>query len=352
MQAFVPKNRRPRFELLLRINDINNVPLGNGVAYVRWRLPSSSATEHQGQTEKANLIDHRAYWSYEKALQVRLTIDRTSILQECEINFEVIQEFNSSPMSEKNVLGKIKLNLAEYVDKAEEEEGVVRRYLMFDSKVNSTVKIGIAMNQLEGDRNYTTPSLKSAPVFGGIARVVHAAEPGDSDELGHLPSTNTKSKEVADMQDMYRRTLAASWTSRAGDLPADKLVEELFAGSSCWNNDAHNTIDGVLVKDEPRDTLLGAGIAEIQSRTGKRLSPSFERRPKSTSSNHSVGSGKTPDSMSTMGHAQKGSILDQQLYDGSKGRGWKSRNADQELSEFDVREDLRSWEVTGKDLSS
>lgn len=193
------------------------------------------------------------------------------------------------------------------------------------------------------------PSLKSATVFGGIARVVHSAEPGDSDELGHLPSINTKSKEAADMQDMYRRTLAASWTSRASDLPADKLVEELFAGSSCWNNDAHNTIDGVPVKEESRDSLLGAELAERQSRTGKRLSPSFERRPKSTSSNHSNGSGKPPDSRSTLGHARKGSILEQQLYDGAKGRGWKSRNAGQELSEFDVREDLRSWEAAGKD---
>lgn len=78
------------------------------------------------------------------------------MLQECEINFEVIQDFDSSPVSEKMSLGKIKLNLAEYVDKAEDEEGIVRRYLMFDSKVNSTVKIGIAMHQLEGDRNYTT----------------------------------------------------------------------------------------------------------------------------------------------------------------------------------------------------
>ena len=123
---------------------------------MRWRLPSSSATEHQGHTEKATLSDHRAYWNYEKILQVRLTIDRTSMLQECEINFEVIQEFHSSPTSEKNNLGKIKLNLAEYVDKADEDEGIVRRYLMFDSKVNSTVKIGIVMRQLEGDRNFVT----------------------------------------------------------------------------------------------------------------------------------------------------------------------------------------------------
>jgi hypothetical protein len=85
---------------------------------------------------------------------VRLTIDRASRLQDCEIFFEIIQEFHSS--IEKNVLGKIKLNLAEYVDKVEDDEGVVRRYLMFDSKVNSTVKIGIAMHQTEGDRGFTT----------------------------------------------------------------------------------------------------------------------------------------------------------------------------------------------------
>lgn len=78
------------------------------------------------------------------------------MLQECELGFEIMQEFHPSPISEKSVLGKIKLNLAEYVDKVEEDEGVVRRYLMFDSKVNSTVKIGIAMRQVEGDRNFTT----------------------------------------------------------------------------------------------------------------------------------------------------------------------------------------------------
>lgn len=78
------------------------------------------------------------------------------MLQECDINFEVIQEFHSSPGNDKNVLGKIKLNLSEYVDKVDDDEGVVRRYLMFDSKVNSTVKIGIAMHQVEGDRNFTT----------------------------------------------------------------------------------------------------------------------------------------------------------------------------------------------------
>lgn len=153
------------------------------------------------------------------------------------------------------------------------------------------------------------------------------------------------------MQDMYRRTLAASWTSRAGDLPADKLVEELFAGSSCWNNDAHNASNMVSSRDDNRDTLLGGETVERQSRTGKRLSPSFEKRPKSSSSNHSQSSGKSPETLSTLSHGQKSGSLGQQLNDGAKGRGWRSRNAGQELSEFDVREDLRSWEIVGQESS-
>lgn len=192
----------------------------------------------------------------------------------------------------------------------------------------------------------TRPPLKSATVFGGIARVVHAAEPGDSEELGHLPSITTKSREVADMQEMYRRTLAASWTSRARDLPVDKLIEELFAGSSCWNNESHNNYNDAY--PDIHNDHLSAEVATQQTRAGKRLSPSFEKRPKSASSNHSH-SGKTPDSHSTLGHPQKGGSIEQQLYDGAKGRGWKHRHTEHELSEFNVREDLRSWEIATKE---
>lgn len=176
---------------------------------------------------------------------------------------------------------------------------------------------------------------------------MHSADPGDSEELGNMPTINSKSREIADMQDIYRRTLAASWTSRAGDLPADKLVEDLFAGSSCWTKDVHTSPD--LSGSEHGSPFLSADAAVRQTRSGKRLSPSFEKRPKSSSSNRSHGSGKTPDTVSSLGHPQNGGSLEQQLYDGAKGRGWKSRNADNERCEFDVREDLRSWEVTANE---
>ncbi|EAW08171.1 N-terminal C2 domain-containing protein [Aspergillus clavatus NRRL 1] len=333
MQAFVPKNRR--------IIDLNNVPLATGTAFVKWRLPSSSTTEHHGHTDKAIIIDHRAHWNYEKSLQVRLTIDRNQTLHECEIVFEIIQELGSGGSSDKNLLGRIRLNLAEYVDKSDDEEGIVRRYLMQDSKINSTLRIGIAMRQIDGDKNFTTPPLRSAAVFAGIAGVV-SAEQGEHDDLGRLPSIHTQSREVADMQDMYRRTLAASWLSGTDDIPADKLIEELFATGSCGNDDYNH----------PRSRWSGEYQHELrpdsytdtrQTRSGNRLSPSFERRPKSSSSQFR---NEIKGSNTSSGSTRKTGSIQNQLYDNPNGKSWRGRSEADEVSEFDVREDLRSWEVS------
>lgn len=82
-------------------------------------------------------------WEYVKDLPVRLTIDRNGMLQETEIHFEILQEYSSGARGERIILGTIKLNLAEYVEGSDERhDGVVRRYLMQESKINSTLKVG------------------------------------------------------------------------------------------------------------------------------------------------------------------------------------------------------------------
>lgn len=146
---------------------------------------------------------------------MRLTIDRHGMLQELEVSFEVVQEYAPSSSSiaavavtaavaggkgEVNMLGFVRLNLAEYVEVGNSNTGeggegeVVRRYLMQGSKINSTLKvcptvsypalpcllsfyslficitvilthtsqIGILMTQTEGETNfiaYSTPPL-------------------------------------------------------------------------------------------------------------------------------------------------------------------------------------------------
>lgn len=45
-----------------------------------------------------------------------------------------------------------------------------------------------------------------------------------------------KTREHGELQDMYRRSLAASWTAQPGDLPADQCIEDIFAGGDGWKD--------------------------------------------------------------------------------------------------------------------
>ncbi|KAI9852380.1 MAG: hypothetical protein M1838_000902 [Thelocarpon superellum] len=237
MQAFVPKNRRPKFELRLKIVDLNNVPLVSGTSYIKWHLPSSISAEHRGYTPKATIKDHKVAWEYEKSLPVKLTVDKNGMLQESEIHFEVLQEYSAGGKGERIILGHVRLNLSEYVEggDGDGDEGITRRYLMQGSKINSTLKICVGMKQTEGDRNFVAPPLRSAPVFGGIAGIM-SSEQTEPDDPGHIPLLHSRTRENGEMQDMYRRTLASSWAAQVGELPADQCIENIFAGGSGWRS--------------------------------------------------------------------------------------------------------------------
>ena len=155
---------------------------------MKWHLPSSTSAEHRGRTEKSLIKEHKVSWDYTRTIPVRLTIDKNNNLQECAINLEVVQDYNSGGRGEKITLGFVSINLAEYVEESEGtgpdgEEGITRRYLMQESKINSTLKVGITMKQVDGERNFVAPPLKTAPVFGGIAGIM-TGEQGDQDDPG------------------------------------------------------------------------------------------------------------------------------------------------------------------------
>jgi hypothetical protein len=169
--------------------------------------------EHRGRTQKCPIANHRVEWGFVTAIpSIRISIDRNNNLTECPMEFEVIQEFG---LTEKVTLGIVRLNLSEYVEESEAfvkdvaspgrmrsnsmgvsptrggtsrprrdsdvvEDGIVRRYLMQDSKVNSTLKISILMIQVDGERSYVAPPLKTAPVFGGIGGIMSEAIEDDA----------------------------------------------------------------------------------------------------------------------------------------------------------------------------
>lgn len=344
MASFVvPKARRPRFDLIIRIHDLNNVPLVSGSSFVKWHIPSSTSAEHRGRTQKCLIRDHRVQYDYEQQIPIRLVVGKDGMLQECNILFEVLQEYSGSGRGERITLGNVKMNLAEYIESSDSQvpspstptadpsEGIVRRYLMQDSKINSTLKIGLYMKQTEGPRDYYAPALKTAPVFGGIAGIISSSEPastkhgfssqpnGDSARVEgvDVPSLSASSREIGEMQDMYRRTLAAYWASQPGELKADDAIEDIFAGGDGWGK-------GGPPRIIRRTSHLGTSpdLNDDESKIDRdRVSDSSRMDNRRR---HQMGFGRHKKYNT---HARKGPG---------------------EVDEFEVRDDLRSWTIGEK----
>ncbi|KAK6509567.1 hypothetical protein TWF481_004305 [Arthrobotrys musiformis] len=243
MHTFVvPKSRRPRFNLKLQVHDLNNVPLVSGLAYVKWHIRDSPLAESRGRTSKIPIKEHRVTWRYTKELVIKMTVDRGGMLSPVYLDLEIIQEYSGR---ERIILGTLELNLAEYVGREREN----RRYLMQASKINSTVQISTELKQISGETTFKVPELRPAQVFSGIAGVVmseptisepvepnstQAAENGYGAEMSNM-SAHSRERDRA--QDIYRKSLAASWQLQTGELNAVDCIEDIFAGGTGWAQD-------------------------------------------------------------------------------------------------------------------
>jgi len=369
---------RVRFHLTLSIHDLNNVPLVSGTSFVKWHLPASSSAEHRGRTPKCAIKDHRVVYDYSKSLSVKLAVGKDGMLGPVEVVFEVVQEYASGGRAERVRLGWVRGNLAEYVGVGEQGvspvgdgaggagqrgsvdssagagaggEVVVRRYLMQDSKINSTLKLGIGMRHIEGTRDYYAPPLRTAPVFGGIAGIISSSEPaaavasgtpaqgmstaGDGEngsaptDDGVMPSLSSTNRETGEMQDMYRRTLAAYLTSQPGEMKADECIEDIFSGGDGWGKhgrppNVNNDNDGSQPGSGTATPNQGTGETDRADARPSRVGVAW-RGSREVGSGHRYGK-----------YGQKVKVP-------RKGAG--------EVDEFDIREDLRSWQVGEKAYS-
>lgn len=357
--------------MTLHIIDLTNIPLVVGKVFVKWHLPSSSSADHRGKTDRSPISEHRAAFDFTKELSIRLTIDKNLSLQPCEIHFEILQEYHEGVRGGRVHLGNVTLNLAEYTtanetnadDEPEGENGMItRRYLMQDSKVNATLKIGIGMKQVDGDTNFIAPALRSAMVVGGIAGIMNT-DPGEADDM---PSIASKSRELSEAQDIYRRTLAASWACERGELPPDKLIEDLFAGGDGgkmsipkhfrplfddWKTSGIEDSSNSSDTDARRETSHSMLDPE-SARTGHRRGGSSGSggsgygvsRPTTPTVSSVSGRGSIEQQVQHSQHHHQSNLIHRDRHHNSHHRR-KGQREYREITEFDLRDDLKSWEV-------
>lgn len=197
------------------------------------------------------------------------------------------------------------------------------------------------MKQTEGDNTFTAPPLKTAPVFGGIAGIM-TTEQADGDEGNNVPSMSSNARESGMLQDMYRRTLAASWLAQAGELPADQCIENIFAGGDGWAADHNPSADasprlGGGTEDDESDgdsrTLRGHKRHTSDSGSRGTIKPMHQERKPSKAGTRSMGA-----------ISGRGNIADN-IQSGSDAKDHAYRRM-HEVDEFTSREDLRSWDIS------
>lgn len=168
------------------------------------------------------------------------------------------------------------------------------------------------------------------------------AEQGQGDDFSHMPSMSSKTRELGKLQDMYRKTLAASWAAQDGELPADECIEDIFAGGDGWGkirkegkkSGKPSSTDGE-VSDADRRTL------KAHHRT---TSGNYNKHSSKKSKGHLRTSSQSKSSSDNSGVKGRASI-DQVQSSSSDTPAYNWRQAD-ELNEFAAREDLRSWEIS------
>ena len=170
------------------------------------------------------------------------------------------------------------------------------------------------------------------------------AEQGDPDDLGHMPSMSKKTRELGKLQDMYRRTLAASWAAQAGELPADKCIEDIFAGGDGWGSHGQN---GETTHLRPSDDSTEGHESDSDRRTVRRQDNKSSSYGKhlGTKPRHSPKNSSDHTTSNPQGVSGRTSIEQHVNANASKSKEWNVKRSN-EINELSAREDLRSWHIS------
>ena len=176
-----------------------------------------------------------------------------------------------------------------------------------------------------------------------------------------IPSIN-KSREAGELQDMYRRALAASWGAQAGELPADQCVEDIFAGGDGWKSKNAQDKVPALRQDSVPDaqqsdeedyeqvlelrghhnrTQSGSSTRSMTTITGKSIAGGHGHKYSKSIDRQTLGVHHRTNSKSSLDSQQHGSSSE-----GSE-RGKSGFKHAHEVDEFVIREDLMAWRLPG-----
>ncbi|EPY50108.1 fungal protein [Schizosaccharomyces cryophilus OY26] len=227
MNIFIPKARRPTFELHLKIQDLANIPLVTGLVFIKWNVDGIHARDCSGQTNGEPVLEHKVVWDYDATTIVRFVVDNTNTLRERFLDFHILSESYSNSGATR--LGVLKINLAEYVGVGLDS----RKYLLADSKINATLRIGIGLKQLSGTENFHVAKKLGKPqVFSGLTGLLTEGKEikRRDDEAAIAPglASNWAEKMLTSIKDFNQKSSMFHMHTRNNKYDTKQIVDDIF----------------------------------------------------------------------------------------------------------------------------
>ena len=147
----------------------------------------------------------------------------------------------------------------------------------------------------------------------------------------------SKSREAGELQDMYRRTLAAYWSAQPGELKADECIEDIFAGGDGWGDREKPYTQPQPQRTQSRRFTPGDSSGSV--------SESEPRHMRGSSGSHrkSHETLRPGDMNSNTASVRGRNSLEVQAAQMKAEAAHTRHRPHHEADEFDLREDLCSW---------
>lgn len=138
---------RNKFHVTLHIQELYNIPQSSGQILVKWHIKDSAKPDARGRTRAVAIHSHKAVFDYSGETHVRIGTDKTGLLKETPLIFDVQWDQDSNT---KMSMGRAEINLSEFVDRELEPVS----FLLKDSKINSPLKIAVSLKHVKGNTEY------------------------------------------------------------------------------------------------------------------------------------------------------------------------------------------------------
>ncbi|KAJ2498486.1 hypothetical protein GGH96_004270 [Coemansia sp. RSA 1972] len=241
---FVPRARIASFDVVLRLEDLNNVPPLNGLFYAKWKCQT-----HNGTSSRVPVVNCEVLWSHAVRVSVDIPIGKDGMLAPCELRIAIRQEVYSHMRMKVGVLA---VNLSEYARLS----GSSRRYFLQECKLNCTLKLSISITQTDGPDNFAVPPLDRSMVLTDLNDIITSegnTRARDTASVGNSMSSQQPSRRTANASSSSHSTTRSATTETSqsrGLLPIDntnvrdlapfqrssrknqQIVDDVFAPSS------------------------------------------------------------------------------------------------------------------------